>query len=427
VKVTEVATVAPVAPVVVVAVAVVQVAPAGAAVVAVKDRFGLGWRGPLAAGILAELEQLDCLEIIAEAFDNLPLQQRRAVKYLSRQIPVTLHGVSLGLAANSAPSSLRIEKLARLGDELQAQTISEHLSFVRSRITPTSSSVTEAIEIGHLAAPPRNHSSVQRCCEHIQSVTKVFGRPLVLENIASLITPLGSELTETQWLTQILTATCTPFLLDLENLYANALNNNENPHERLLELPLNQVHTIHLSGGSWVETHWQKKRHTRFLDDHQQDIPPTVFDLLEQVASRAPQSLTIIIERDGNFPSMKILLEQLEKAKAAVIRGRAHPQPHRLQTPLAVKFNRHFTHNDNARIEHLLAGLFNDEHQLKALRNNPQQLLANAQLGQFTSLLDDLDWVGLQLMARSVLQKNRKTAGEKNIFDEFFRIASFKR
>ncbi|RYZ89528.1 MAG: DUF692 family protein, partial [Moraxellaceae bacterium] len=380
--------------------AVVQVALADAAVVAVKDKFGLGWRGPLAAGILAELEQLDCIEIIAEAYDNLPLQQRRAVKYLSRQIPVTLHGVSLGLAASTAPSNLRIEKLARLGDELQAQTISEHLSFVRSHITSSESPAAEIIEIGHLAAPPRNNSSVQHCCEHIQSVTKICGRALVLENIASLITPLGSDLTETQWLTQILTNTCAPFLLDLENLYANALNNNEDPHERLLELPLNQVHTIHLSGGSWVDTDWQNKCHARFLDDHQQDVPPTVFDLLEQVASCAPQSLTVIIERDGNFPSMKTLLEQLEKAKAAVTRGRANAKQFCLQTSLSAEFNRHFTQIDNARIEHLLASLFSNEHQRQELLKYPQQLLVNAQLGQFTGLLDNLDWVGLQLMAR---------------------------
>ncbi|HEY6528856.1 MAG TPA: DUF692 family multinuclear iron-containing protein [Cellvibrionaceae bacterium] len=419
----EVATV--VRAVVVVAAVVVQVVLVGVAAVAVKDHFGLGWRGPLAAGILAELEQLDCLEIIAEAYDNLPSQQRHAVKYLSRQIPVTVHGVSLGLAANIAPSRKCIEKLARLGDELQAQTISEHLSFVRSQITATGSSASEAIEIGHLAAPPRNNSSVQRCCEHIQSVTKTFGRPLVLENIASLITPLGSELTETQWLTQILTATCAPFLLDLENLYANALNNNENPHELLIELPLNQVHTIHLSGGSWIETDWQKKRHARFLDDHQQDIPPTVFDLLEQAASLAPQSLTIIIERDGNFPSMKTLLEQLEKAKAAVTRVRAHTQPHRLKTPLVAEVNRHFTHNDNARIEHLLAQLFSDESQHKKWLENPQQSLADAHLGHFTDLLDNVDWIGVHLMARSVSLKNRKNVAKKNLSDESLRVASF--
>ena len=129
------------------AVAVAAVAEA-VAVVAAKDRFGLGWRGP--NGILSSLEQLDCLEIIAEQYAHLPQAQRRSLQYLSRQIPISLHGVSLGLAGSTPPPQARMETLARLGDELQAETISEHLSFVRAQPEHSKGS---AIEIGHLAAP----------------------------------------------------------------------------------------------------------------------------------------------------------------------------------------------------------------------------------------------------------------------------------
>ena len=41
-------------------------------------------------------------------------------------------------------------------------------------------------------------------------------------------------------------------LLDLHNLYANALNSGRDPAADLLRLPLDRVTAIHLSGGHWI-------------------------------------------------------------------------------------------------------------------------------------------------------------------------------
>jgi uncharacterized protein (UPF0276 family) len=60
------------------------------------------------------------------------------------------------------------------------------------------------------------------------------------------------------------------------------------------------------------------------LDDHLHDVPDSVYELLAEVAARAPQPLTVILERDGNFPSIEALLVQLDRAREAVGRGRAH-------------------------------------------------------------------------------------------------------
>lgn len=373
------------------------------AVVAAKDRFGLGWRGPLAAGILSSLEQLDCLEIIAEQYAHLPQAQRRSLQYLSRQIPISLHGVSLGLAGSTPPPQARMETLARLGDELQAETISEHLSFVRAQPEHSKGS---AIEIGHLAAPPRNYASVERACEAIHKIQRLSERPLLVENIPSLITPFGSDLTESQWLRKIAQNSQAPFLLDLENLYANAANRGENPFELLLELPLSQVHTVHLSGGRWVDIPYQNTTERRFLDDHRQDILPTVFELLALLAAHAPQNLTVIIERDGNYPAMHELLAQLSQAKAAVAYGRQNAKP--CARAIAQSEYSPSTNNiiENKRIEYLLAELFCDAHQRQLFMIDPVKQLESRNLAELTVEIERLDWAGLLLMARSVAAKN---------------------
>jgi uncharacterized protein (UPF0276 family) len=88
----------------------------------------------------------------------------------------------------------------------------------------------------------------------------------------------------------------------------------------LLRLPLQQVTTVHLSGGHWVAAPGSSER--RLLDDHVHDVPPEVFALLTLLASRAPQRLDVILERDGNFPAFPRLLAQLDAARAALADGR---------------------------------------------------------------------------------------------------------
>ena len=48
-----------------------------------------------------------------------------------------------------------------------------------------------------------------------------------------------------------------------------------------------------------------------------------VYDLLAEVAALAPHPLTVILERDGNYPAFPILLAELERARAALASGRA--------------------------------------------------------------------------------------------------------
>ena len=45
---------------------------AGAAAVERRDRFGLGWRPELAAGILAHLDRIDLIEVIADDYFDAP-------------------------------------------------------------------------------------------------------------------------------------------------------------------------------------------------------------------------------------------------------------------------------------------------------------------------------------------------------------------
>jgi uncharacterized protein (UPF0276 family) len=275
-----------------------------------KDRFGLGWRPELAAGILSNLERIDIVEVIADDYFDAPRSQRRALKTLARQIPVALHGVTLGLASSAPVDSTRLEQTAQLIDEVQPEFWSEHLAFVRAG----------GFEIGHLAAPPRTAATIESAARNLARAATIVGSLPLVENVATLIDPPTSTLDEAGWTREVLTAAQCHLLLDLHNLYANAVNFRFDPLHYIDHLPLYQISAIHLAGGRWIESKTSGER--RLLDDHLHDVPPCVYELLEHVGEIVPHPLTVILERDGRYPSMELLLGQLDLARNALCRGR---------------------------------------------------------------------------------------------------------
>ena len=274
------------------------------------DRVGLGWRGELAAATLEHLDEIDVLEVIADNWLTAPRREVTALEYLARERPVMLHGVSLGLASSSPVEAWRMDRMARLVERVRPEAWSEHLAFVRAG----------GVEIGHLAAPPRTLASAESACANLARAARIVGALPCVENIATLIDPPGSIMDEARWVRTIVATSGAPMLIDLHNLYANALSFGHAPEHLLLAMPLDGMSTVHLSGGRWISPLCGTPR---LLDDHLHDVPTEVYDLLESLACAVPQPLTVIIERDGNFPRFDALLRQLTQARAALARGRA--------------------------------------------------------------------------------------------------------
>src|ERR1700747_1811984 len=64
-----------------------EAAVAGAAAAAVnrRDRFGLGWRPELAAGILAHLDRIDLIEVVADDYFDAARRDLHALRTLGAQ------------------------------------------------------------------------------------------------------------------------------------------------------------------------------------------------------------------------------------------------------------------------------------------------------------------------------------------------------
>jgi uncharacterized protein (UPF0276 family) len=279
-----------------------------------EDKVGLGWRAPLAASLFTHLNEIDVVEIIADDYFRASARVLRSMRSLGREVPLILHGVALGMASVTPVTRQRIDRLAKVVNALEPTAWSEHLAFVRGG----------PYEIGHLAAPPRNLMTVEGAVDNIARVRAVIGAGAFLENIATLVDPPDSSMSEPDWVAAVITGSRSPLLLDLHNLYANAVNFGHDPREYLLKFPLDRVRMVHISGGHWIQLDAPEYGLSarRLLDDHVHDVPDAVFALLTELGRRCPQSLTVILERDGNYPEFSLLLQQVQRAREALAQGR---------------------------------------------------------------------------------------------------------
>ena len=141
----------------------------------------------------------------------------------------------------------------------------------------------------------------------------VGSAPLV-ENIATLIDPPGSDYDEIDWINSIMVrrpaaccSTCTTFTRTRPTSATTEI-------EFLKRLPAERIGAVHLAGGKWVEALGER----RLLDDHLHDVPDAVYRLLAELAAVVPHPLTVILERDGAYPPIEVLLRQLDRAREAL-------------------------------------------------------------------------------------------------------------
>ena len=271
-----------------------------------NDRFGISWRPDLAAGILAHLDHIDAVEVIADDYFDAPRGRIEPLLTLGACAPILLHGVTQGLASTVGADTRRLTKMARLFEATRAESWSEHLAFVRGG----------GIEIGHLAAPPRNAATVDGTLQNLEAAARVVGVAPMMENIATLIEPPASSMGEAAWIGKVVAGTEGGLLLDLHNLHVNSTNFGYDPISFLDQIPCERVHGVHLAGGRLLG------QTGRVLDDHLHDVPDPVYALLAELAARVPHPLTVILERDGNYPRIESLLAQLDLAREAVALGR---------------------------------------------------------------------------------------------------------
>ncbi|WP_437280867.1 DUF692 domain-containing protein [Sorangium sp. So ce375] len=258
---------------------------------------GVGFRPELAADLLAAPDAVDFVEVVAEACFASPAARREA-SAIARIWPVVPHGVKLSLGSASGIDMDRARRLGALCRELSAPVVSEHVAFVRGG----------GREIGHLTALPYTIEAARAVARNVAAARRALPDiPLLLENAACTLRFPGDGPGEGDFYAEVVARTGCDLLLDVGNVYANAVNAGVDPGELVRAYPLERVAMIHIAGGVM--------EHGFYFDTHAHPVPAPVFALLAEVLARTGP-LPILIERDGDFPPFAALAAEITTARA---------------------------------------------------------------------------------------------------------------
>ncbi|MEV6672175.1 DUF692 domain-containing protein [Streptomyces sp. NPDC051162] len=266
----------------------------------------MGWRPDIDL-LVERMPGLDWVEVVAESI--CPTHLPKSLRLLrERGLTVVPHGVGLGLGGAGRPDPERLAALADRAVALGSPLVSEHVAFVRTG--------SPALEAGHLLPVPRTREALAVVAENVRIAQDALPVPLALENTSALFAWPEDELTEAQFLAELVERTGVRLLVDVANLHANHVNFGADPVRALDDLPLHAVAYAHVAGGVERAGFWH--------DTHAHPLTEPVLDVLAALRARTDPP-GVLLERDGDYPMAQELSRELDAIRAVLDAGPPDP------------------------------------------------------------------------------------------------------
>ena len=259
--------------------------------------FGLGLRAQHYEDILATPPPIDWFEILTENYLGAGGKPHYYLRQIIERYPVVMHGVSLSIGSSDAVNKTYLQRVKKLMAWVQPVWVSDHLCWTS----------VNGVNSHDLLPLPYTEKTVRQVVEHINQVQEYLGRQILIENVSSYLTYRQSEMTEWEFLAEIARRSDCYILLDVNNIYVSAFNHDFNAEDYLRGIPNGRVKQIHLAGHSHQGGY--------IIDTHDAAIAPAVWDLYVR-ALECFGTVTTMIERDDNIPSLTEIVAEVNHARA---------------------------------------------------------------------------------------------------------------
>ncbi|ARE39310.1 hypothetical protein RGUI_1169 [Rhodovulum sp. P5] len=276
---------------------------------ALPPRPGVGFKAQHFTDIQTDPGPVAWLEIHAENYmgaGGRPLAQLRA---LAERFPISVHGVGLSIGGKGALDPDHLARLKHLLGWLQPASFSEHLAW----------STHDGAYLNDLLPLPYTAETLARVFDHIDQVQQVLGRRMLLENPATYLDFAETEMTETDFLAEIVSRTGCGLLLDVNNVHVACTNRGADPVAYVDAFPVAAVGEIHL-GGHDVQT--DEYGAPLLIDSHGAEVADPVWALYAHTISRTG-AMPTLIEWDTDVPDWPVLAA--EATRAANVMERVAP------------------------------------------------------------------------------------------------------
>ena len=256
---------------------------------------GLGLRREFIDTFLSAETHPDFIEISPENWMGFGGRHAKLLAQCVEKAPLLCHGLSLSIGG---PHPLNIEFIKQVKIFLQQYQVpiySEHLSYTH-----------DGGYLYDLLPIPMTEAAVKYVAERILRVQDILGQRLVIENVSTYLMP-NAEMTEAEFVREVIEQADCELLLDVNNVYVNSINHGSDGYAFIQAMPKERIRYLHIAGHEQISENL-------LIDTHGAEICDSVWELLQytyQICGVKPT----LLERDFNIPSWQQLQYELATIK----------------------------------------------------------------------------------------------------------------
>jgi uncharacterized protein (UPF0276 family) len=258
--------------------------------------LGLGLRSKHFNYILENNPAVDWFEVISENFMDSGGRPRHVLRQIAERYPVVMHGVSLSIGSLDPLNTEYLKKLKNLAAEIKPLWISDHLCWTG----------VNGLNSHDLLPMPLTEESLKHVCQRINQLQDFLGRPVIFENPSTYLTFKQSTIPEWDFLRYMTEETGCGLLLDVNNVYVSAFNNDFDAAHYIRQIPHESVVQMHVAGHQHCGDY--------IIDTHGGRVINDVWELFA-LAWQMSGGAAILLEWDSNIPDFEEYHAELLKAK----------------------------------------------------------------------------------------------------------------
>ena len=261
-----------------------------------RSSAGIGLRRPLLDQLIEAPEgAFDFLECAPDNWIGVGGMLTEKLQALSSRHPLNCHGLSLSLGGPDPLDTEFLQRTRQFLDRHDAVLYSEHLSYCSAG--------------GHLydlLPLPFTDEAVHHVAARIRQVQDVLGRRIAIENVSYYAAPYQA-LGEIEFIDAVLHEADCDLLLDVNNVFVNAINHGYDPRAFIAAMPGARIASLHVAG------HYDEADDLK-VDTHGAAVKDSVWDLLAFAYATHGVRPTLL-ERDFNFPPLPMLLAEVQRIR----------------------------------------------------------------------------------------------------------------
>jgi uncharacterized protein (UPF0276 family) len=257
--------------------------------------IGLGLRVPHYQHILSRKPTCDWFEIISENFMVDGGRPLHVLDQILEQYRVVQHGVAMYLGSTDPLDREHLRKLKRLVKRTNTPWLSDHLCW----------GSIDGSYSHDLLPLPYTFEAAHHVAQRIREVRDYLEVPILVENVSSYAEFHDSEMSEWEFLSEVVEKADAGILLDVNNIYVSSQNHGFNAYEYLDHIPHQRVGQIHIAGHSKFEKY--------ILDTHDHPVLDPVWKMYAY-AIRATGPTATLLEWDDRIPTFDEVHHEALKA-----------------------------------------------------------------------------------------------------------------